>query len=142
MIFKKMWSMRFMLLTFIFLLIYAESFAQTLTSDASVSQKSWEIMIKILFPALWTIGAPWVTGLVTSGITHVPLPLRVVISSVLGATMAGLVGTIPDFPLGVESAAAMGAAGGGTGQVLSSMQPETLKPKTAATQVEIDASKK
>ncbi len=135
---RKIWSMRFILLTFIFLLMYAESFAQTLTTDASAPQKAWEIILKIMFPALWTVGAPWVTGLVTAGITHVPAPLRVVISSVLGAIVAGAAGAIPDFPLTIESSATMGLAGGATGQILANLDPSTLKPKTEAVKAELN----
>jgi hypothetical protein len=139
---RKLWSMRFMLLTFIMLLVYAESFAQTLTTDAPAPQKAWEIFLKIVFPALWTGVAPYVTGLVTMGISHVPAPLRVVISSVLGAVMAGAAGAIPDFPLTIESAATMGLAGGATGQVLANMNPDTLKPKTEAAIAVIETNKK
>ena len=114
------------------LLISVTSYAQTLTTNEPPQQKLWEVFLKILFPAVWTAVAPWLTGIITMGIKHVPTPLRVVISSVLGALMAGAAGAIPDFPLGVESAATMGAAGGATGQVLANMNPSTLKPKTYA----------
>jgi len=120
------------------ILWYGTVFAQTLTTDEPVPQKAWEIFLKIVFPAIWTGVAPWVTGLVTSGIKHVPTPLRVVISSILGALMAGAAGAIPDFPLGMESAATMGAAGGATGQVLANLNPSTLKPKTESVKAELN----
>jgi hypothetical protein len=114
------------------LLISVTSYAQTLTTDAPPQQKIWEIFLKVLFPAVWTAVAPWVTGLITSGISRVPASLQVVISSVLGAVMAGAAGAIPDFPLTIESAATMGAAGGGTGQLLVNMSPIAMHPKTDA----------
>lgn len=140
--FKKLLKMRYVWLTCILLLVYAESFAQTLTTDAPPQQKAWEIILKVMFPALWTIGAPWLTGIVTMGISHVPPPLRVVISSILGAVVAGVAGMIPDFPLTIESAATMGLAGGATGQVLANLSPDTLKPKTEAAIAVIESSKK
>lgn len=120
------------------LLMSITSYAQTLTTDAPPQQKLWEVFLKVLFPAVWTAVAPWLTGIITMGIKHVPAPLRVVISSVLGAVMAGAAGAIPDFPLGVESAATMGAAGGATGQVLANMNPSALKPKTVAVIAELN----
>ena len=83
--------------------------------------------MKVLFPVVWTAFAPWLTGIVTSGMTKVPKPFQVIISSVLGAVVAGAAGAIPDFPLTIESAATMGAAGGGTGQILLNMVPPTKK---------------
>jgi len=114
------------------LLISVTSYAQTLTTDAPPHQKIWEVFLKVLFPAVWTAVAPWVTGLVTSGIKRVPPSLQMVISSVLGAVMAGAAGAIPDFPLTIESAATMGAAGGATGQLLVNMNPLAMHPKTEA----------
>jgi len=125
--FKKLWYVRYMLLITAMLLVYSVSFAQTLTTDAPAEQKIWEVFLKVMFPAIWTGVAPWVTGLVTSGIKLVPKPLQVMISSLLGAIMAGAAGAIPDFPLTIESAATMGLAGGGTGQVLLNMQPSEKK---------------
>lgn len=118
---------------------YSQVLSQTLETDAPAQQKLWEIFLKLIFPTIWTAVAPWVTGLVTSGIKHVPTPLRVMISSVLGAIMAGVAGTIPDFPLSPESAATMGAAGGATGQILSNLDPSKLKPKTEAVKAELKA---
>lgn len=56
-----------------------------------------------------------------------------VVSSVIGAILAGAAGAIPDFPLTVESAATMGAAGGATGQMLANMHPQAVQPKPANT---------
>jgi hypothetical protein len=112
------------------LFISVSVYAQTIMTDKPTDQKVWEVALKIIFPAIWTALAPWITGLVTSGMAHVSPAIRVAISSVLGAVMAGATGAIPDFPLTVESAATMGLASGGTGQVLASMQPNTMKPKT------------
>jgi hypothetical protein len=115
------------------LLMSVTSYAQTLTTDAPPQQKLWEVFLKVLFPAVWTAVAPWITGLVTSGIKRVPAPVQVVISSVIGALMAGAAGAIPDFPLTIESAATMGVAGGATGQLLVNMNPIAMHPKTEAT---------
>lgn len=106
--------------------------AQTLTTEAPADQKIWEVFLKVLFPTLWTAVSPYVTGLITSGIKRVPPAFQVVISGVLGSLMAGAAGAIPDFPLSVESAATMGAAGGATGQMLANMNPRAMQPKTDA----------
>lgn len=127
------WYMLFMFMSIIFV---STSMAQTIMTDKPVDQKIWEVGLKVLFPALWTAVAPWVTGIVTSSIKQVPTTVQVVISSILGAVMAGVAGAIPDFPLTVESAATMGAAGGGTGQVLANMNPETIHPKTSVVQTD------
>jgi hypothetical protein len=113
----------------IMVLWYSNVLAQTLTTDAPAGQKVWEMFLKIVFPAIWTGVAPWVTSLITKVINGIPPPVKVVISTVLGTIMAGVAGAIPDFPLTVESAATMGAAGGGTGQVLYNMTPKKEEPK-------------
>ena len=108
------------------------SLAQTLTTDAPAEQKIWEVFLKVLFPTLWTAVSSFITGLITSGIRRVPPAFQIVISGVLGSLMAGAAGAIPDFPLSMESAATMGAAGGATGQMLANMHPRALQPKTDA----------
>jgi hypothetical protein len=113
----------------IMVLWYSNVLAQTLTTDAPAGQKVWEMFLKIVFPAIWTGVAPWVTSLITKVINGIPPPVKVVISTVLGTVMAGVAGAIPDFPLTVESAATMGAAGGGTGQLLYNMTPKKEEPK-------------
>ena len=85
------------------------SIAQTLTTDAPAEQKIWEVFLKVM--------------------SIVPASLQVVISSILGGLMAGIAGTIDGFPLGVESAATMGVAGGATGQLLANMNPQAIQPK-------------
>lgn len=105
--------------------------AQEATAPAP-EQKLWEVFLKVLFPTLWTAVAPYITGLITSGIKRVPPVFQVVISGVLGSLMAGAAGAIPDFPLGIESAATMGAAGGASGQLLANMHPKAMHPKTDA----------
>lgn len=134
--------LRVLFMTVCMLLISVSVYAQTIMTDKPTDQKVWEVALKIIFPAIWTALAPWITGLVTSGISHVPPAFRIMISSVLGAIMAGATGAIPDFPLTVESAATMGLASGGTGQVLANMQPNTMKPKTDEAQAVIDSEKK
>jgi hypothetical protein len=113
----------------VMVLWYGNVLAQTLSTNAPVDQKVWEMFLKIIFPAIWTGVAPWVTSLITKGIGTLPNQVKVVISTVLGTIMAGVAGSIPDFPLTIESAATMGAAGGGTGQLLYNMTPPSNKPK-------------
>ena len=109
------------------------SIAQTLTTDVPAEQKVWEIFLKVLFPTLWTAVSPFFTKFVSIGLlkimSSVPASLQVVISSVIGGVMAGMAGTIDGFPLGVESAATMGAAGGATGQLLANMNPHVIQPQ-------------
>lgn len=113
----------------IMVLWYGNVIAQTLTTNEPAPQKAWEMMLKIIFPAIWTGLAPYITSLIAKVIIGIPPPIKVVISTVLGTIMAGLAGTVPEFPLTVESAATMGAAGGGTGQVLFNMTPKKEEPK-------------
>lgn len=113
----------------IMVLWYSSVLAQTLTTDEPVPQKMWEVFLKILFPAVWTGLAPYITSLITKVVSGIPPSIKVVISTVLGTIMAGVAGAIPDFPLTIESAATMGAAGGGTGQVLFNMTPKKEEPK-------------
>lgn len=127
---KMMWAMCVMVLMVLWVGI---SIAQTLTSDAPAEQKLWEVFLKVLFPTVWTAVSPFFTKYVSMGLltvmTKVPASVQVVISSVLGGLLAGIAGTIDGFPLGVESAATMGAAGGATGQLLANMKPEAMQPK-------------
>ena len=113
----------------IIVLWYSHVLAQTLTTDEPAPQKMWEVFLKIIFPAVWTGLAPWLTSLVTKVTGTLPDSIKVVISTVLGTVMAGVAGAIPDFPLTIESAATMGAAGGGTGQILYNMTPKKEESK-------------
>jgi hypothetical protein len=117
----------------IMVLWYGSVLAQTLSTNAPADQKAWEMILKIVFPAIWTGVAPWITSLITKGIGGLPASVKVAISTVLGTIMAGVAGSIPDFPLTIESAATMGAAGGGTGQILYNMTPPSTKPKDPTT---------
>ena len=111
--------------------------AQTLTTDKPAEQKLWEVFLKILFPTVWTAVSPYFTKYVTAGLlwvmSSVPASVQVVISSVIGGLLAGMAGAVPDFPLTVESAATMGAAGGATGQLLANMNPQAMQPQPAKT---------
>lgn len=121
-----------LMLALLMVMMTLPALAQTLTTDAPADQKIWEVLLKVLFPTLWTAVSPFFTGLITSGIKRVPPAFQVVISGVLGSLMAGAAGAIPDFPLSIESAATMGAAGGATGQMLANMNPRAMQPKTDA----------
>lgn len=107
------------------------AFAQV--PDSHPMNDTWEVLLKVLFPAIWTAVAPFVTkgitALLLKAITYVPPSAQVLISSVVGAVIAGAAGAIPDFPLTIESAAEMGAAGGASGQILANMHPNEVQPK-------------
>ncbi len=126
----KMWAM---IGVWILILMATYAAAQTLTTDAPTEQKVWEVALKLIFPAIWTAVSPFVTKGVTWGMlkimSAVPASVQVAISSVVGAVFAGLAGAIPDFPLGIESAATMGFAGGATGQLLAMSNPAAVQPK-------------
>lgn len=107
----------------------AELFAQTLTTDAPPEQKMIELLMKALGMA--TVGlAPWLTGKLTAGLASVPYPVRLFISSTLGSVLGAALGFIPEYPLGIESAAEMGGAGGLVGQWLAQKNPNLFTPKT------------
>lgn len=111
--------------------IVAVSFGQE-PAPIPAPEEWYKTLLKILFPALWTVGGPWLTGLVTSGFAKVPTWIQVPIATALSAIVGALAGAIPDFPLTISSAAEMAAAGGGTGQILANMHPTTLQPKVGA----------
>lgn len=124
---------RVLVLVPLLLLWVVPAVAQTLGTDAPTDQKVYEIFLKVLFPTLWTAVVPFFTKYVSMGIqkvfTVVPAAWQVVISTVLGALTAAVAGSIPSFPLGVESAITMGATGGATGQLLANMKPGTVQPE-------------
>lgn len=97
-----------------------------------MEENVWEVVLKIAFPALWTVAAPFftkgVTWLMLKAVSSVPASVQIVISSIVGATIAGMAGAIPEFPLSVESAAEMGAASGATGQILANLHPNAVQP--------------
>lgn len=132
-----MLSLKLIILSAFVLCFVVPAIAQTLTTDAPAEQKVWEVFLKVLFPTLWTAVSPFFTKGVTwallKAVNSVPASLQVVVSSVIGAILAGAAGAIPDFPLTVESAATMGAAGGATGQMLANMHPQAVQPKPANT---------
>ena len=119
------------------LLSVSAAVAQTLTTDAPPEQKAWEVAIKMIFPILMTAVGPYLTGLITSSFAKVPAPVQYVISSLLGLLMGAIAGQVPGFPLGSESAANMGLAGGATGQFLANSTKADFHPKTEAAKVEI-----
>lgn len=129
---KRLAALVSMLILFVTFGLVAVSIAQTIASDAPASDKLWEVVLKVAFPALWTVASPFFTKGITWGllmlVNIVPPSVQIVISSVIGATVAGLAGAIPDFPLTVESAAEMGAAGGATGQILANLHPNAVQP--------------
>lgn len=116
----------------VMLILASHSIAQTVASDAPTSDKLWEVVLKLTFPALWTVASPFFTKGITWAllkvVSMVPPSVQIVISSLIGATVAGLAGAIPEFPLSIESAAQMGAAGGATGQILANLHPNAVQP--------------
>lgn len=102
------------------LVFVAVAVAQTLTTDASVPQKSWEILLKLAFPVLLTAVGPFVTGFVKG----LPAPAKYVIASLASMLVGAGAGAIPDFPLSIESGATMGATAGAVGQKLFMTTPE------------------
>jgi hypothetical protein len=118
--FKKIWQIRHLLLMFVMLLVYSNSFAQTLTTDAPVPQKAWEVLLKLGFPVVMTVVGPFVTGFIKTAPTWVKYVVASLASMIVGAGA----GAIPDFPLTVESAATIGATSGATGQALFMQIPK------------------
>lgn len=110
------------------------SVALAQTTDSNGMTSLWETVLKVAFPALWTVTAPFFTKGVTWAllkvVAFVPPSVQIVVSSIVGATIAGMAGAIPEFPLSIESAAQMGAAGGATGQILANLRPEAVQPVT------------
>ena len=103
--------------------------AQTLTTDEPAPQKLWEVLLKLAFPIVMTVVGPLVTGLIKTAPTPVKYALATLTSMLLGAG----IGSIPDFPLGPESAATIGATSGATGQALFLMQPKPPAPSGGPT---------
>lgn len=130
------------LLSPVLMLLYAGyALAQTLTLDnpPAPAQASWEVLLKLAFPVIITGISPYVTGWITSSFAKVHPSIQYMISSLLGLIMGALAGQIPDFPLGSESAATIGAGAGGTGQYLANQSRAAMHPKTEAAKVEMAA---
>lgn len=137
------------LLSFLFFVLTMFSAIQAIAQVAAAPVDTsagnlWEVILKIAFPALWTVASPFFTKGITWGllkiVNFVPQSVQIVISSVVGATIAGLAGAIPEFPLTTESAAQMGAASGATGQVLASLHPNAVQPVGNQTMQSVQAS--
>lgn len=104
-------------------------FAQTLGTDKPPEQQIVEIFLKLLFA--FGIGvAPWLTGKLTAGLTHVPFAVRAVISTTITSLIGALFGSIPEFPLTMESSAEIGASWGVVGQWIAQKNPALFTPKT------------
>lgn len=121
-------------LVVVFLLISVGPAIAQITTDPTPAtpSKIWEVVLKVLFPVIWTAGAPWFTALVTKGINNVPTQVKVVISSVAAAVVAGIAGSIPEFPLAIESAMEMGASQGAAGQILADTHKSSFVLKPSA----------
>ena|SRR3990167_2060969 len=105
----------------LFMSLPAVAVAQTLTTDAPVSQKTWEILLKLAFPVLMTAIGPSVTSFIKGW----PTPVKYVIASLASMLVGAGAGSIPDFPLTMESAATIGVTSGAVGQALFVAHPKT-----------------
>lgn len=124
------------------LLSVSYAIAQTLTTDAPVSQMGWEVALKLIFPIIMTALSPYLTGLITSNFAKVPPPVQYAITSILSLVMGGLAGAIPGFPMGPESAATVALGSGNTGQFLANSSRADLHPKTDRAKIELAAMPK
>jgi len=106
-----------------------ELFAQALPPGEPPEQKIIELLVKAVGMASIAV-APWLTGKLTAGLSSVPYPVRLFISSAIGSILMGAIGFIPEFPLTVESGAEMGGAGGLIGQWLALKNPNSFTPHT------------
>jgi hypothetical protein len=129
-----MMTIRIILLLSI-LIPWSYAIAETLTTDAPVEQKLWEVMLKTIFPVLWTAVGPFftkgVTYLLLKVMATVPASVQIALSSIFAGAVAGVAGAIPDFPLSVESAINMAMPQGATAQMQAMMNPATVQPKNA-----------
>lgn len=98
----------------------SDAVAQTLTTDAPLEQKTWEILLKLAFPVLMTAVGPMLTQYMKT----MPPVVKYLVAS-LGSMVVGAgAGAIPDFPLSIESGATIGVTSGAIGQKLFMMQPK------------------
>lgn len=111
--------------------------AQTLTTDKPPDEKAWEVVLKLGFPILMSALGPYATGLITSSFAKVHPSVQYVITSILTLIAGALVGQIPQFPLGSESAATMALAAGNTGQFMANSRRAEFHPKTDEAKVQI-----
>lgn len=122
-----------LVLCFFGLLGHAE--AQTTTVppiivQAPVQETNWKDILTMLIPVLWGAIGPVVIAAITKFVNrglgvYVPRPLQVILSSIMGAVVAGLTGDVSGSA-GPASIAASAAAGG-TSQVYAQTRPETLR---------------
>lgn len=120
---------RLILFMFTIAALPSELFAQTLTTDDPPEKKIIELLMKAVGMATVAI-APWLTGKLTAGLASVPYPVRLFLSSIIGSVLMGAVSFIPEYPLGLESSAEMGGAGGLAGQWLALKNPNLFTPHT------------
>ncbi len=121
------------------LLSVSVALAQTLATDKPAPEKLWEMLLKLGFPILMTAIAPYLTGLITSNFAKVPPSIQYAITSMLSLIMGALVGQIPAFPLGSESAATIALASGNAGQFIANSTKTDFHPKTEVAKAELAA---
>ncbi|MGH6821215.1 MAG: hypothetical protein ACREDU_10185 [Methylocella sp.] len=105
----------------LWLLSVSPVLAQTMTTNEPASQQAWEVLLKLAFPIVMTAVGPFVTGYIKDA--HPAL--KYVVASLASMLVGAGAGSIPDFPLGMESAATIGATSGATGQFLYLAHPKT-----------------
>lgn len=110
---------RWLIMGWLVLLWASPALAQTLTTDEPAPQKAWEIILKLAFPILMTAVGPWVASYLKAA----PTPVKYAVASLTSMLLGAGAGAIPDFPMGVESAATIGVTSGATGQMLFNMHP-------------------
>jgi hypothetical protein len=88
-------------------------------------------VLKLAIPTLTVLvpyGTKYITMFLQKFIKVIPPWGQTLASSLIGVLVGGLAGAIPDFPVGVESGATMGAAIGGASQVIANTHPDALQP--------------
>ena len=92
-------------------------------------QNIMAILLSAMLPAIWAAAGPVATTAITAWVNsvvgrYVPRPVQLVLSSVIGAILAGLTGAAEGID--PTTAIGIGAAAGLAGQTFVSIHPDTL----------------
>lgn len=109
--------------------VFAQMDGLTFAAPGETEQKLVEVVLKLVLPFLWTIVSPWLSGVLLSGFAIVPVNIQRTLTTLIGAGFGAAVGFIPDFPLGVESAAEFGGSTSLASQITGEKNPSTFTPK-------------
>jgi hypothetical protein len=100
-------------------------------NEAAMGDDIYLALLKAIIPVFWTYGSPYLTRGVVWVLLHVTTGvsphIQEAISSLIGASIGALAGTMDNFPLHADSAAIMGATGGGLGQKLLATSPGKIQ---------------